>query len=471
MLASSHGLAASPDGEDVRSLVEVITCQIVTTNSFEKCFQISIWLMRLLAATPYCGLDTGSGFMLRAALCAGSGPPRVFPKTEIRESMMNLLASRTTVACLILAITGYVSPAYSQSGGRVGGVAPQAFAPALAPAPATFGAAGQPLSATALSTTALATTACSPCAAPVQTFAQPTVALSPVAVQQPVVLQSVPLRPRLFDGRIIRWIFGTRNPVVVAPGVAAPTFATPVATTAARPILPSTAFLTTAYQPTLPLAGTAVLAPTFQTVARPLPLATTTFRPVTLASPCCSTCCNTGCCSGGVTTATFNAPLAGSCPNCAPVSGSGSRVAPFPGAAAPGAAATPTPAGETPQPGLSPSSTAPEQRALRPEQQDNSVLNNDVTSPSSLDAGSGSRSIDTGTDTDVFYQTPQLFSPHGRTTNRPTAPVWNAVYQPTQQRTATKQTVYQVGPDHVAPAAAAPRRQQSNAGGWRSVRD
>lgn len=300
--------------------------------------------------------------------------------------------------------------------------------------------------------------------------AQPTVAYSPVVAQQTPVYQTAYYGtgwyPGKFLGRVVTWPFravgnALTTPVAPAYGYAAPAVAP--------------TFTTAAYRPTYPLsysAGytpyTASYAPVMQTVARPVALAPTyAYRPVTLAavSDCCTPACSSPCggcgtcssCTGAVT-AGYEAPIGSSCSNC----GGQASQATYDYAAPrqqqqqfqsqplpdnPSGSLQPTPA-----PGIDPDAPVSEQR-LRPE--------------SAAPAQDGA-----GDDTTSWFEPPQLFDNRDRSAQRPTAPVWNAVYQ--KQNVAPQgrhQTAYRSASYDRPVAQPKPRHVQKGASGWQSARD
>ncbi|TWT90009.1 hypothetical protein Mal64_03910 [Pseudobythopirellula maris] len=152
-----------------------------------------------------------------------------------------------------------------------------------------------------------------------------------------------------------------------------------------------------AYQPTYPVSYYAGYAPVVQSVYRPVTLQPV-CQSVSYAPSACSG-CSTGCSSCGVTTASYEPSYAtgSSCSSCAPSASSSSSVYDY----------------NSNQPSLAPEAEVPVNRQLdKPVyDEDDSVLNN-------ADETSG-----------AYFEAPKLFLPSDRTTKRPTAPVWTAVYE------------------------------------------
>lgn len=248
------------------------------------------------------------------------------------------------------------------------------------------------------------------------TCPQPTIAYSPVVqtAYSPVYqTQTVNRRTGWYLGKFVHRLFGRPDPI-------------------------TSVNYTTAYQPTVPTSYSVGYAPSTYTVGyAPSPYTvgyaatgcstcgsspcgcTTSYRPVLLspASSCCSTCpapcssCATGCssCAGGAVTAGYDYGYNGggsSCSNC--TSGSTGGVAPLGYEASPsnnGYGQQPTPA-----PTIAPTNPVPEQRGVqRPE------------TPAAEANPTSAYSNETS------FGAPALLPPD-RTTRRPTAPVWTAVY-------------------------------------------
>ncbi len=107
----------------------------------------------------------------------------------------------------------------------------------------------------------------------------------------------------------------------------------------------------------------------------------------------------------------------------------------------------------TPAPGLAPGANVPEQRQTnRPEDQ--------------APAGASDADNGLGGEEASWFEAPELSDPNGRTTRRPTAPVWTAVYQQdTNARGASAATLQRAS----AQPRQQPLHQKLDASGWGSV--
>jgi hypothetical protein len=259
-------------------------------------------------------------------------------------------------------------------------------------------------------------------------------------VQQTVVVP----RDRWYPGRGIQRFFGWGDPVT------------------------TTRVVTTAYQPTFPPSFSAAPAPTTWTVGFASPACnscgsnpcacSTSFRAVTLSpvSSCCSSPCDScvscgggGCSScggGGVVSAGYDYAPSSGCSSCAG------------GAVQSTYESSPSNAGgyglqPTPAPGLDPGANVPEQRQTnRPE---------DQAPAAAPDADNG-----LGGEEATWLQAPELYDPQARTTRRPTAPVWTAVYQKDTQSRGASAAVLQRTSTQSSPQ---PLHQKLDASGWGSA--
>ncbi len=340
---------------------------------------------------------------------------------------------------------------------------------------------------------------CASCAQPVVAFSpvlqpapQQVVAFSPVLqpAPQPVVWQSqTTTREGWYPGKLIGGLFRrpttTTTVTAVAPqpqvvGFApthtvgfAPTHTVGFAPQAAS-FAPSPTAFTAAYRPTYPPSYTVGFAPTFslasevalQTAFSPVvgsacsscnacgcdPCGCTSCAmPVTMASPGCSTC-------GQATSAVYESPSSG-CASCNAPASYSSNVAPsnyYDSAPTqqsynPQSFTPQTPGQPTPAPGLGPNENPPAERSIleKPEMQQDDAAD---LGPSAADSS-------------TYFEAPQLYDPRDRTTQRPTAPVWNAVYEKPADGAAVRRTSMKVASEPQAPV----RRSQVGFEGWSSV--
>lgn len=275
--------------------------------------------------------------------------------------------------------------------------------------------------------------------------AQPTVAYSPVVqtAYSPVYQTVGPLNG-WYPGKWVRRFFGWGDPVVAQP-----------------------AAVTAAYQPTYPASYSVGYAPqTYSAGYAPAsysvgyapasysvgyaasscdscgcdPCSCTASRPVTLSPVCgCESGCASCCGGGGVTTAGYD--YGSSCPNCV---GSGAAAS---YEASPSNQDYRSNQDYTPTPGLPQDANVPEQR-------DSYRVSPPVETPE------GEKSLMDG-DEASYFRAPKLFAPQDRTTKRPTAPVWHAVYK----RDAQVRSI-----SHQQPAAPrAGEHKKLDASGWGSA--
>ncbi len=342
--------------------------------------------------------------------------------------------------------------------------------------------------------------------------AQPVVAFSPV-VQAPV-MQTAVLAPapqpvvwqtqtttasdRWYPGRFIGNIFRPRPTTTVttnfapaAPAVVPVTagfaphtvgFAPQTVAFAPQTVAfaPAATTYTAAYRPTFPPSYTLASEVPLQTVFRPIVASacdscgvdpcgcTSCAMPVTLSAPGCSSC-------GQVSTAGFESS-SGGCAACNAPASFSSNVTPSSNVA-PSYYEEPASRPYVPQNSGQPTPTpAPALRSDENPAAERSVLEKPAVEPQPesgiLDMQQDDLEQDdlgpTGTeieDSSTYFEAPQLYDPRDRTTRRPTAPVWNAVYE----KPADGGSVHRTSLKVEAAAPAPVRRTQVGFEGWTSV--
>lgn len=289
--------------------------------------------------------------------------------------------------------------------------------------------------------------------------AQQTVAYSPVVqtAYSPVVLQTTPPDSGWYPGkRIGEWLFGRRETTVA---VAAPV----TATTAYRPTYPMS--YSAGYAPTSYTAGYASYAPQQSYAVGYAPAVQTSYRPVTLspATTCCESACDpcAGAASYGAATAGYDVSGTAGCSSCA----GGSSAVYYDDSTT-----SPSQGYSEPTPAIEPGADVPTQRSLRPEPAQDESARRDAAEPQSSTPqapntfrSEPSDSLQFDDDSsNAYFEAPELFNPQDRTTQRPTAPVWTAVYRDTTgARPAASASTRRT----------ADRHEQQGASGWRSATD
>lgn len=329
------------------------------------------------------------------------------------------------------------------------------------------------VSATTLGVVLQALPAASQCSSCAQPVAQ-AVAYQPVAYQ-PTVYQSTTTYGGWYPGKLIgdtwRSLFGAQTTSVYTANYAAPvaygasyapytaSYApytagyvpyaasyAPAATVAYRPTYPPT--YTVGYAPTYSLAAEVPLQTVVQSVPDCGACATTAAMPVTLAAPCCDAC-------GGVATAGY--AESGGCASCEqPASFETPYVPQTTVQQAPGATPGYQSGSPTPAPILGADENVPEERSnLKPD------ADKEESAGEDLGPTDGSPADESST----YFEAPRLFNPGDRTTRKPTAPVWKAVYRKPVGGTAAVATGASVG--EAQPET--DRRPQVGYEGWSSV--
>ncbi|QDU90039.1 hypothetical protein Pla175_34380 [Pirellulimonas nuda] len=314
--------------------------------------------------------------------------------------------------------------------------------------------------------------------------AQPVVAFSPVVqapvmqpAPQPVVwqTQTTTARDGWYPGKVIGNLFRPRATTTVTTNYApaAPSFVPVTAgyvpqTVGYAPQMvsyaPTATSYTAAYRPTFPPSYSLAMEVPLQTVYRPIvepacnscgtdPCGCTSCAmPVTMSAPGCSSC-------GQASTAAFAAPSSG-CASCSAPASFSSNVAPSYYEEPAGQSYVPQNSG---QPTPAPSLGADENPAA-----ERSVLEKPPVEPQidpqaePSDLGPSGTSIE---DSSTYFEAPQLYDPRDRTTRRPTAPVWNAVYEKPADSGTVHRTSLRVESEAPAPV----RRTQVGFEGWTSA--